>query len=413
MRVSTTRRRARPASAIALACAVLVACGSATPPRDEATVSHLRLDGGPLPAATQVPGTTTWAPWPSAQHDARHSGASTGDGPTAGAVRWSRDLGSGITPGPVVGPDGTIYAAANDGVLHAIDPATGSDRWTHDSGHRGGGDLSTSPLVLPDGTVLWGTPGDELVALSPAGTPLWTQALPGVPTSPASTDGHRVYVGDRSGGVSAIDVGPGTHHLVWTVDVGGSSYGSVVVDGAGRIYTTSGSSLVAVDDRGTTGSVAWHADPGDGITEVSAGLAADGTALLGTNGTREWAYARDGSPRWNAPRVITYSSPVVTADGLAYVADHSGRVRVLDVTTGAETAGYQLEPPQQIWTAVAVDRAHRLYFGTLNGHVLGVDSRGATLFDVDLGDSVYSYPALTADGALVVGSRNGRLVAID
>jgi len=196
------------------------------------------------------------------------------------------------------------------------------------------------------------------------------------------------------------------------VDVGGSSYGSVVVDGAGRVYTTSGSSLIAVDDHGAAGSVAWRADPGDGITEVSAGLAADGTVLLGTNGTREWAYTRDGSPRWNAPRVITYSSPTVTADGLAYVADHSGRVRVLDVATGSETAAYQLDPPQQIWTAVALDRAHRLYFGTLNGHVLGVDGSGAVLFDVDLGDSIYSYPALTADGALVVGSRNGRLVAI-
>ncbi len=212
--------------------------------------------------------------------------------------------------------------------------------------------------------------------------------------------------------MSAIDVGPGTHRLVWTVDVGGSSYGSVVIDGGGRIYTTTGSSLVAIDDHGTTASVAWRADPGDGITEVSAGLAADGTVLLGTNGTHEWAYTRDGSPRWSAPRVITYSSPSVTADGLAYVADHSGRVRVLDVTTGAERAAYQLDPPQQIWTAVAVDRAHRLYFGTLNGHVLGVDSGGATLFDVDLGDSVYSYPALTADGALVVAGRSGRLVAI-
>ncbi|WP_296374596.1 MULTISPECIES: PQQ-binding-like beta-propeller repeat protein [unclassified Pseudonocardia] len=29
-----------------------------------------------------------------------------------------------------------------------------------------------------------------------------------------------------------------------------------------------------------------------------------------------------------------------------------------------------------------------------------------------LGDPVYSYPALTGDGVLVVGSRSGRLVAI-
>lgn len=110
--------------------------------------------------------------------------------------------------------------------------------------------------------------------------------------------------------------------------------------------------------------------------------------------------------------MITYSSPGVTADGLAYVADHSGRVQVLDVASGAVRATYQLDPPQQIWTAVAVDVAHRLYFGTLNGHLLGAAPDGAVPFDVDLGSSIYTYPALTADGAVVAGSRDGELVAV-
>lgn len=65
----------------------------------------------------------------------------------------------------MIGQDGTIYAASNGGVLHALDPATGTDRWTYDSGDTGEGDLSISPLVLPDRTVLWPTPGADLVAL--------------------------------------------------------------------------------------------------------------------------------------------------------------------------------------------------------------------------------------------------------
>jgi hypothetical protein len=36
----------------------------------------------------------------------------------------------------VVGPDGTIYASPNGGVLHALDPASGADRWVHDSACR-------------------------------------------------------------------------------------------------------------------------------------------------------------------------------------------------------------------------------------------------------------------------------------
>ncbi|MCW2652933.1 MAG: hypothetical protein QOE41_1558 [Mycobacterium sp.] len=60
--------------------------------------------------------------WPAALHHARHSGASASSGPTAGVPRWQRHVEGGLTPGPVVGPDGTIYAASNGGVLHASTP---------------------------------------------------------------------------------------------------------------------------------------------------------------------------------------------------------------------------------------------------------------------------------------------------
>jgi outer membrane protein assembly factor BamB len=54
--------------------------------------------------------------------------------------------------------DGTIYAASNAGILHALDPITGADRWTFDSGYRAAGsNLST---------------GDPLIAFSPAGMAL-------------------------------------------------------------------------------------------------------------------------------------------------------------------------------------------------------------------------------------------------
>lgn len=395
--------------AVAAACAAPVAPGDPVV-RDGAGQT---LAVTPLQPPTTSAGQASWTPWPSVQHDARHSGASSTDGPTTGHVRWRRTFPGGITQGAVVGADGTVYAASDAGILHALDPATGADRWTYDSGRSGGGDLSTSPLVLPDGSLLWG-PGDhDLVALSPTGALRWVEHLGGRPTSPVTTDGRRVYVGDTGGGVTALDLTPGGgHRRAWTLSVGPSSYGSVVTDGAGRLYTTSGSGLVAVDDLGSAGTVAWTADPKDTISEVSAGLGPDGTALLGTNGTAEWAYHRDGSPAWHAGRVITYSSPGVTDDGLAYVADHSGRVQVLTVATGEVRATYQLAPPQQIWTAVAVDRAHRLYFATLNGHVMGAAADGSLLFDVDLGSSIYAYPALTGDGALLVGSRDGELVAI-
>jgi outer membrane protein assembly factor BamB len=193
--------------------------------------------------------------------------------------------------------------------------------------------------------------------------------------------------------------------------VGTTSYGSVVTRGDGRLYTTADSALVAIDDQDTGARVAWRADPADDISEVSAGLGQDGTALLGTNGRFEWAYGPTGAPLWRAPRVITYASPTVTASGLAYVADHAGLVHVLDVLTGAETTRYG-PVGAQIWSSPVVDRAYRVYLAGQNGHAYGFAPDGRRLFDVDLGGPVDSYPALTGDGVLLVGSRNGLVTAI-
>ncbi|GAA3437161.1 PQQ-binding-like beta-propeller repeat protein [Kutzneria kofuensis] len=329
----------------------------------------LLVGGCAAPMATalpaQSPGAATWAPWPAALHDARHSGSSTSDGPVKGTVRWQRNLEGAVTPGPVIGSDGTIYASSTAGVLHAIDPVSGQDRWTYDSQYTGGGDLSVSPLILPDGDIVWPVPGPRLLVLSPSGTLLWSVALPGTPTSPTSVDGRRIYVGDLAGHVSAVDAG--TRSLLWTVSVGRVSYGSVVTDGA-RIYTTADAGVTAVD---AGGAVVWQRDPHDDITEVSAGLAPDGTVLLGTNGSHEWAYHPDGSQAWTAPRYITYSSPSVTASGLAYVGDHGGTVTAFDVRTGSVVKSYRVNG-QEIWSSTVLDRNYRLYYANQAGDVYGL-----------------------------------------
>jgi outer membrane protein assembly factor BamB len=212
--------------------------------------------------------------------------------------------------------------------------------------------------------------------------------------------------------VTALDVmANGGHAVAWTLSTGAASYASVVTNGSGAVYTTSGTSLVAITDHGTSASIAWRADPHDGDTEVSPGLAEDGTILLGTNGSQEWAYRPDGSVLWHSPRVITYSSPSVTATGLAYVADHSGTVHVLDTATGAERGTYRVTKTQ-IWSSAILDKDYRVYFGGQNGHVYGVSPAGVVLFDVGLGAPIDSYPALTGDGTLIVGATDGTLAAI-
>ena len=130
-------------------------------------------------------------------------------------------------------------------------------------------------------------------------------------------------------------------------------------------------------------------------------------------GAARWVtYRSNGAPAWNSPRVITYSSPITPNGGLAYVADHSGRVPVWQSGTGLRVASFG-PLPAQIWSSTIVDKDYRLYFGTQDGHAIGLAPAGGLLFNVYVGGQVDSYLALTADGALIVGSRNRMVTAID
>ena len=362
------------------------------------------------------PGYSSWTPWPQAMHDAQHGGASEAVGPRQGLVRWSRRLEGDVTPGPVIGRDGTIYAASNGGVLHALDPATGKDRWTYDGGAPYGSDLSTSPGVLPDGTILWPGPMSTLFALSPAGRLLWRLDLGSAGTSPAITVHGKVTLGTDSGVLFGLLPTPKGPAVQWRVDLDDHSYGSPAWSSdESTVYQTVDSSVVAVRD----GDVLWRTSAPTEIIEVSPAVAPDGTVVIGTNDPYQYGLdPRDGSVRWKYARdEWTYSSPTVTQDGIAYFGDHRNRVTGVDSRTGELLFRYQgakHEGPGGIgvWTSVLVDAQHSVYAGTRSGDIYGVDRQGRLMWQITTGATVDSYPALTADGALIIGVADGRLLAI-
>lgn len=350
------------------------------------------------------------SPWPGAEHDARHSATAVAVGPQRGHVRWARRLEGAVAPGPAVGIDGSIYATSNAGVLRALDPATGHDRWRFaPAGGFGSSDLSTSPAVLPDGDVLWSGPGDALYDLSAAGRQRWRVPFGSFVLSPTVV-GATVYVGEMAGMLHALDAATGRTR--WSLDLGaGASYGAPAVAPDGTIYETAGHDLVAIRDLGGRATVLWRFRLGE-ITEVSPAVATDGTVVLGTNDAYEYGISPRGRERWRFKRDSqTYSSPAVTTGGDAIFGDHHGYLNVVDVDSGKlirRTQGNGL-----IWTAPAIDSRGDVYFGTRTGHVYGLSPTGTRLFDVATGASVESYPAIDAHGTVYIGSENGELYAID
>lgn len=159
--------------------------------------------------------------------------------------------------------------------------------------------------------------------------------------------------------------------------------------------------------------------PARQISEVSPTVAGDGTVVFGANDDTVYGVSPAGKLRWRyGLGAYTYSSPVVTPDGLAYVGDHKGFMNALDARTGrlvTRVLGLGRTASRRdvgIWTSAAIDSRHDVYFGTRPGHVYGFAPGGRRLLDIDTGATVDSYPALAGDGTLLIGSENGSLYAI-
>lgn len=352
--------------------------------------------------------------WPSAFGDARHSSPTPARGPQTGHELWRRVLEGAVVPGPVIGVDGSVLAASNGGVLHALDPATGADRWAYDGGGAYGSDLSTSAAVLADGTILWPGPGQRLHALSAKGRLLWTEQLDGFVLSPA-VHGGRVYVADNAGTLLALDVpAAGPPHRAWRLKIGSGGFSSPAVAPDGTVYVAADTTVMAVRDRGDRADVRWTFRTRDTI-EVSPAVTADGTVVVGTNNDVQYGLRPDGTVRWTYDRGDWTYSSTVARDGRVWFGDHLGRVDVLDGRTGTLVHTALGLPKAQgrtsagtgIWTAPLVDAVQDVYVGSAAGHVYGFGPDGARLWDADVGGIVAGYPALTADGTLLIGASDG------
>jgi outer membrane protein assembly factor BamB len=152
-----------------------------------------------------------------------------------GQVRWRRVLGAPVDASATIDDDGTIYVAA-DG-LHALDPATGVDRFHVASA----GALRTTPAIHPSRLVVFGTAEGRVVAARcGTGEVVWEHALGGsTDSSPAIADDGTIVIGDDLGHVTALSA---TGAQRWQVTTEGDVRATPAI-------TTDGTVIVGSDDR--------------------------------------------------------------------------------------------------------------------------------------------------------------------
>jgi outer membrane protein assembly factor BamB len=280
-------------------------------------------------------------------------------------INWQQSIGRaapGITPAITAS---AIYAAASDGTLMRLDPATGRVEWKISAGQA----LSAGPGADASLVVVGTTKGDVL-AFDAAGKARWNVRVSSEVIAPPRVAANVV----------------------------------IVFSGDGRIYGLSGSD-------GKTLWVDPRTNPPLTVRNAAGGVVSRGGLFVGTAGGRLLAIdAQTGTVGWDGtvatPKGATELERIADITSLPYVdekeacaAAYQGRVACFDVVRGA-----------LIWTrdlsslaGITAD-ANRVYVVDDKGSVLAFDrSNGASIWKQDvLGKRRIGGPQLIGDEIGVV-----------
>lgn len=271
----------------------------------------------------------------------------------------------------------------------------------------------TTPAVVGDRVFVHGGPGSEsdgaetVLALDADGDERWRRELPGTGggSSGCPPIVHRgsVYVGGLDG-VYALDARDGSPR--WSRETDGS-INEAILGRAGRVFASTGETLLALDTRGQEG---WTYTTGDDRFSTAVPTAGGGYVLYTTRVLGSVVAIRPGTvgdPQtewWYAPGEAHFDTPTVV-DGDAYVPGE--RLHALSVATGE----VRWTAPVQSTAGVSTD-GDRLYLPTDDGSLVALDTTdGTERWRVSLApeDGVYlrTRPLLTERSVIVTTEKPG------
>jgi outer membrane protein assembly factor BamB len=256
------------------------------------------------------------------------AGALAAHDATTGALRWKRPAGpseNGGFGGPAVWGD-TVYVTASHGVspsdvsttLHALDTATGTDRWSVVLTDCPQTLFSAGAPTVSDGLVIVADEINKVCALdAKTGAKVWSVTLPGVHASLktlVAIGGGRVfaYGWTSLNGVTVFALDEHTGAALWSHDAAGYPWGAPVVS-AGRLFIPA--RVLSTFDP-ATGAPGWTDN-----TFETRHVAVTGDAVVATGpGAIRRLDPSTGTPAWAiaGPPTIHYGVPAI-ANGMVFV----------------------------------------------------------------------------------------------
>lgn len=206
---------------------------------------------------------------------------------------WPSTLAEGERPPhvastPVVTPDGRVMFGAQDGFVHALDP-DGQERWRY----KVVADVDGSGWIGADGEFIVGADDGRVYALRRDGSLRWSfVAQKDIRSGVGGDAGERVYVTSHDGNLYALE---GSGAVAWVFQTGAPIQSTPVVDAGGNVYV--GGQDNALYALTADGTLRWSLEfPGD--VDSSVAISPRGTLVVGCDDGHLRAF---GAGPTNAP----------------------------------------------------------------------------------------------------------------
>jgi len=282
--------------------------------------------------------------------------------PATGEVAWKAE---GL-PGRLSAAEGVLLVRGEDGTLTSLHPRTGAVRWT-----AGTGVVGTMAAVVDGDRAL--VPGQGLAAVELAsGRALWAD-LTGAPTSaPPVSAGSRLLTGEADGTLRCRDRATGLS--LWVARTGHALLAPPLVDEARRrLYLgTTDKRIVEIDlDDGRRG---WSWRVGADIAH--AGLLRPGQVMFASHDAVLYSLRPGGNLEWRAPLPARPLSPPLLVGGYLLLACLENELVAFTPDTG-KAAG-RLRTTAEIRTAPLVVPGGLVVVGLRDRSVIAYALPGST-----------------------------------
>ncbi len=289
------------------------------------------------------------------------------------SIAWTFATGGPVVSSPALLDDQSIAFGSHDQHLYVV-TRDGTLKWSHATTDI----IFSSPAVGHDGTLYIGSDDDHLYAIAPSRRVLWNFQIGSCP--------QHVGVGPDASRCD-VDAGP-------TLGPGGVIY-------------TGGDGIYAINPDGT---LRWRFATGGHVSSAPAVLP-DGTVIAGCQDDLIYAVGPDGTKRWDfRTGGDVESSPAISEDGTIYVGSDDRKLYAL---APDGTLRWAFTTGDDIRASAALAPSGLIAIGTFDAQMYGIKPDGTLAWTFRTGDRIVSSALVDAQGALLFGSEDDRVYALE